>query len=519
MHNGINVTGAWNNYEGLPPDYDLKISDVLDKAGGYYTKIHSHDSPHGRGHGDLALPKVKDGARKLLNKRDEAGGDFTEEISGKEDWNYGGHSENVRLNSWTMYTPFPYNVKESGGWYDECCDCSGNGTVSSGNASVHSADWNTVNKTINWIKKKAAANRAKEDSGNADQITPWFAYQGMNIVHPPYATNEMWYNKINVDEITVPEWTGLDDPSLHPCDLQSSMLKGCTPSDDEAIGFYDHYRRRNIRRIYYAMIAEFDAMVGAYIDAVDEAGETENTYFIVTSDHGDMNMEHQQFYKMVAYDASSRVPMIISGPGITKGGWVSEPTQLIDIFPTILDMAGVPNSEWPTVLDGVSLAPHLGIPSVSPKERPEYVVSQFHGCNIAMSWFMVTDGKMKLVQYGTGKEVSAQLFNLTNDPGEKLNLIFHHKYARLIKEMDAYLRGVVDYPAIAMNVAQYNIDMFTWWKNTTKDWQQTINASHLRWSKSYNQDSIASLQAVETWSQQPAQVRACRTNLSWPSQQ
>lgn len=47
------------------------------------------------------------------------------------------------------------------------------------------------------------------------------------------------------------------------------------------------------------MILEFDSMVGAYVEAIEDAGVTANTILIVTSDHGDMNMEHQQFYKMV----------------------------------------------------------------------------------------------------------------------------------------------------------------------------------------------------------------------------
>jgi hypothetical protein len=49
-------------------------------------------------------------------------------------------------------------------------------------------------------------------------------------------------------------------------------------------------------------------MVGQYMDAVDAAGVSNETVFIVTSDHGDMQMEHQQHYKMVPYDASASVP-------------------------------------------------------------------------------------------------------------------------------------------------------------------------------------------------------------------
>ena len=51
----------------------------------------------------------------------------------------------------------------------------------------------------------------------------------MDIVHPAYATNKYWLSKINESLVTVPEWQPLLD--LHPCDLQSSMLKKCVPAD------------------------------------------------------------------------------------------------------------------------------------------------------------------------------------------------------------------------------------------------------------------------------------------------
>ena len=80
------VAGAWNNYEGNPRGYNDLIGDVMERRG------------------------------------------YAVKISGKTDWTQGGHSLNVRLNSWTMYTAFPYNVNKSGGWYDET-DCPSNGSV------------------------------------------------------------------------------------------------------------------------------------------------------------------------------------------------------------------------------------------------------------------------------------------------------------------------------------------------------------------------------------------------------
>ena len=71
------------------------------------------------------------------------------------------------------------------------------------------------------------------------------------------------------------------------------------------------------------MIAEFDAMVGKYVDTVKAAGVWEQTVTIVTSDHGDMQMEHQQFYKMVPYEASTRVPL---------GEWAQTAPACADLY-------------------------------------------------------------------------------------------------------------------------------------------------------------------------------------------
>eukprot|EP00750_Incisomonas_marina_P011377 INCI16370.5.p1 GENE.INCI16370.5~~INCI16370.5.p1 ORF type:complete len:555 (+),score=64.45 INCI16370.5:814-2478(+) len=318
---GPMVQGAWNNYEGLPQNFSQRIDQVL-ASNGYNTMI-----------------------------------------TGKEDWTAGGHSENVYLNSWTMYTRFPYDVNKSGGWTDETDDCGSNGTVHPGGGprgegSAHGGDWQALKTGTAFIAKAAQ-----------DPTTPFFIYQGMNIVHPPYATNEYWYNKIDPEKITVPSWLPLED--MHPCDFQSSMLKKCTPSDEHAPAFYSEERRRNIRRIYAAEVAEFSDMVGAYMDAVKQANVWNQTVFIVTSDHGDMQvgvavigfpcfleyhdpcanlcameqMEHQQHYKMVPRDPSSSVPMVIfdgrPNQTLPYPKVVTDPTQLIDIYPTIMDYAQV----------------------------------------------------------------------------------------------------------------------------------------------------------------------------------
>lgn len=477
-HNGVRVDGVWNNYEGLPDNFTDRMDQVLEREG------------------------------------------YRVKMSGKLDYSTGSHSENVYLNAWTMNVRFPYNVNASGGWRDETI-CSSNATVEDSDVKERHADWKVVHETTKWIERTVA---------NESSSTPFFAYQGMNIVHPPYVTNRYWSEKIDRSLVEVPTWIPLEE--MHPCDFQSSMLKGCTPSDVNASQFYDTNRRREIRAVYYAMIAEFDAMVGAYVDSVTRAGALDRTVFIVVSDHGDMQMEHQQFYKMVPYEASASVPMVIydGRRAHQQSGSIVDtvPTQLIDIFPTVMDYAAVSQDRRPSDLDGFSLLPLMNKDRLD--ARPDFVVSQFHGDNIAMSWFLVvkrvrhplsdsSDSRFfKLVVWGTGQEVPSMLFDLEEDPDENRNLIGSPAYDAVVSELLTDLRSVVDYESVALNVAEYGRVMFNEWINRTSHWEQEIHAKGLRWDDSFDVNATASLEAVREWLHLPGAARpmSCRKSLVWP---
>ena len=111
-------------------------------------------------------------------------------VSGKTDWSAGGHSLDNRLEAWTMYTRFPYNAS-AGGFATEVGMCTANGTVAPSNAPTeggyYAGDWRAVNETTAWIRARARAQAAAAAHGQPPR--PFFAYQGMNIVHPAYFTN------------------------------------------------------------------------------------------------------------------------------------------------------------------------------------------------------------------------------------------------------------------------------------------------------------------------------------------
>ncbi len=274
-HNNITVRGYWNNYEGVGACSEDPESPGSGRTDGCAATI------------DGAVTVTE---KQLIAPMLEAAGYHTI-VSGKTDWAAGGHSLTTMVDSWSIYARFPYSIPENGGWHI-WGNCGGNLTVAPTGeetgipgwttGSPHAGDWRTLNSSTSWIK-----------SAEAKSSTPWFVFQGMNIVHPPYATTQAQFDKIPVKDITIPEWPSIEpNGPVHPCDKQATMKKGCAlPADyptESGPGQNTDAHKRAIRAGYYAMIAEYDDMVGAYVQAVEDAGMIDSTIIVCAADHGDM---------------------------------------------------------------------------------------------------------------------------------------------------------------------------------------------------------------------------------------
>jgi hypothetical protein len=198
-------------------------------------------------------------------------------------------------------------------------------------------------------------------------------------------------------------------------------------------------------------------------------------------------------------EASSHVALLVASPQLAAGGarYVAQPTQLLDIFPTMLSLAGLPTPDY---ADGFDLSPFLKGADTDPS-RPPFVCSQNHDEDISMSWFAVMDGTYKLVQYGTGDQVPPQLFNLSADPHEMTNLYnASPAYVAIAEDLDAKLRSNIDYPAVALDVALYQKQQFLWWAaNGTTHWEEEIKSANVRWSTSWAEYPDQALAAVKAW--------------------
>jgi len=318
---------------------------------------------------------------------------------------------------------------------------------------VHEMDWDDADRSAAWLADAA---------GEPDR--PFFLYLGIRAPHPGFTSSRMYLDRIDAAGVTIPP----ADRQDHPCMAHQRVCKNWPH------GFAEEMVRK-VRHIYFAMIAEVDAMVGRVLAAIDELGLAGSTYVIFTSDHGELAMEHRQEGKMNLYEPAVRVPLIVRGPGVPAGRRVAAAVSLVDIYPTLMDLAGLAG---PAGLDGESL-----LPALTGREGPrrDWVLSEYHDTTLSTGCFMLRRGDWKYLAY-VGCE--PQLFHLADDPHEIVNLAADRP--GVVAGMDARLREIVDYEAVDAKVKAYDRASFRQWRTEQKSagtYEQTMARIYSGWDR------------------------------------
>jgi arylsulfatase A-like enzyme len=196
---------------------------------------------------------------------------------------------------------------------------------------------------------------------------------------------------------------------------------------------------------YYAFVTEIDYWVGKILDKLDELKLSQNTLVVFVSDHGEMLGAHGMRGKFNFYEESVHVPFLIRYPGkIKPAQTISTPVSVLNIFPTVLDYAGLKNI--PT--DGYSLK---GIMEGSESPKYDFAVSEWTWKNENVPSIMIRTENWKLMttHRSGGKNVEV-LFDLEKDPHEMNNLLgsnpdrfeYNDKAEELRSKLIQYLKDV-----------------------------------------------------------------------------
>ena len=264
-----------------------------------------------------------------------------------------------------------------------------------------------------WLSRySGTGGSAGRNGGQNPPFAAWVSFPGPHDPYdPPKEMASMYY------DAPIPE------PIPPPSDAQGRGGGGAVRTSplyqlDLSRATPEHYRRW--RAHYYANISLIDEGIGKILAALEETGALEHTMIIFTSDHGDALGDHGMAYKSFFYEWSAHVPLIVRGPGVTRGGRSASLISTLDMVPLIYRTCGV---EPPPTVQGIDPTPVLQNPAATLRT---HVYSELLGRA------MVRDDRFKYVHY---KERACELYDLQEDPTEEHNLAadtaYTHDVARL----------------------------------------------------------------------------------------
>ncbi len=253
---------------------------------------------------------------------------------------------------------------------------------------------------------------------------PFFMGVGFFLPHVPLYVTQRWWDMYPDDSLQMPPVKAGDRADTP---LSSWYIHWMLP-EPRLSWLKEHNEWRPLVRGYLASVSFVDAQVGRVIEALEQSPHADNTVVVLWSDHGYHLGEKAISGKNSLWERSTRVPLIFAGPGVVKAGRCASPVELLDIYPTLVELCGLPPREG---LEGHSLTPQLRDPA-APRKWPA-ITSHNQGNHT------IRTDRWRYIRYGDGAE---ELYDLASDPQEWTNLAGDAKHASTIAELRQWLPKV-----------------------------------------------------------------------------
>ena len=242
------------------------------------------------------------------------------------------------------------------------------------------------------------------ESLKRERKAPFFLGVGFSRPHVPQYASKKWFDLYPLESLKLPAYASDDLEDLPGYAVDITRLKHIAPTA-EWVNNNDQWKP--LVQSYLACVSFVDSQVNRVVKAVESSAFRDDTYIVLFSDHGFHLGEKDRYAKRSLWEDSTRVPLIISGPGI-KPGVCNAPVQLLDIYPTLLELTGLNGDP---ALQGRSLKPLLNNPDA---EWNHYARSNFGPGNYA-----IVSKRYRYLHYNDGSE---EFYDRRNDPHEWKNL-------------------------------------------------------------------------------------------------
>ena len=252
--------------------------------------------------------------------------------------------------------------------------------------------------------------------------TPFFLGVGFMTPHVPQYAPKKWMDLYPLDTLRLPEVIENDLADVPQYGIHLTRLEHIAPTQEWVV---ENDQWKPLVQTYLACVSFMDAQVGRVLDALDNSPYADNTIVVLFSDHGFHLGEKERWAKRSIWQDGEGIPLIIAGPGIAGGQICDQPVQLLDIYPTLLDLTGL---KADPMHEGHSLKPLLENPKA---DWPQMARSSFGPGNVA-----IISKSFRYIRYNDGSE---ELYDRNKDPHEWTNLIDQPKMASEIKKHRAFL--------------------------------------------------------------------------------
>jgi len=274
----------------------------------------------------------------------------------------------------------------------------------------------TNQREVTEFDAEVFANATIDFLKNRPNDKPFFAYLAFKTPHDPRVVPEKFHKMYDAPKITLPP----NFMPQHPFDngemrVRDEMLAGFPRTPGEVRGHI---------AAYYAATTATDDQIERVLKALNKLGLADNTVVVFAGDNGLAVGQHGLMGKQNLYDHSSRVPLVMRGPGIPKGRRSEALCQLYDVCPTLLGMAGL---KPPATVDGRDLGP------VIRGEKQDVRDATLHAYKDIQRAVRTHDAK--LIEYLVKGQRTTQLFDLKNDPWEIKNLADDPAHAEQLKSL------------------------------------------------------------------------------------
>lgn len=256
-------------------------------------------------------------------------------------------------------------------------------------------------ESVAWLREHSRANPGQ----------PWFLCASFSRPHFPLTAPRRWIDHYWPDRVTEPKVPAAGDAFDHP--MSVAMRHGFQA---EAVSREETMRAR---AAYFACVSYLDEVIGDLLLRLEADGLLDHTIVVYTTDHGELAGEHGVWWKNGWYEGCTRVPLIVSLPEQRRHDapprTVPTPVGLVDLFPTLCDLAELPVPEG---LAGRSLAAAVRTGEALP-DRPVFCDALFPRWGAENEFRSIRWRTWKYVVFRASPPL---FFDLAADPGEQKNL-------------------------------------------------------------------------------------------------